>query len=135
MRCLTEQYYEYTDPVTGLKIDTNSTSETIVADNAGVRLAFKAFRVFTTKYEEYYSLYTIPGMEGYHMEQIFFMAYALSRCEVTRNRTIYHFLRPREQAPSRLRTMTPLMNFDRFAYAFKCRTGTIMSPERRCLVW
>ncbi|XP_077534487.1 neprilysin-1-like [Haemaphysalis longicornis] len=99
VRCLTEQYYEYTDPVTGLKIDTNSTSETIVADNAGVRLAFK------------------------------------SRCEVTRNRTIYHFLRPREQAPSRLRTMTPLMNFDRFAYAFKCRTGTIMSPERRCLVW
>ncbi|XP_077507752.1 neprilysin-1-like [Amblyomma americanum] len=58
-----------------------------------------------------------------------------SRCEVTRKHSIYHFLRPREQAPNRFRTLIPLMNFERFSSAFGCKTGTIMSPDQKCLVW
>ncbi|XP_070389867.1 neprilysin-1-like isoform X2 [Dermacentor albipictus] len=135
VRCLQEQYSEFKHPITGVPLDINTTMETSVADNAGVRLAFKAFRVYQTKFEERYSLYTIPGTEPKSMEQIFFIAYALSRCEVTRKRSIYNYLQPREQIPNWFRTTIPLMNFERFSHAFGCKVGTIMSPERKCLVW
>ncbi|XP_077508535.1 neprilysin-1-like [Amblyomma americanum] len=82
-------------------------------------------------------LYTIPGTQPRSMGQIFFIAYAMSRCKVTRKHSIYHFLRPREQAPNRFRSwrLIPLMNFERFSSAFGCKTGTIMSPDQKCLVW
>ncbi|XP_075539415.1 neprilysin-1-like [Dermacentor variabilis] len=135
VRCLQEQYNDFKHPITGQPLDVNTTMETSVADNAAVRLAFKAFRVYQTKFEERYSLYTIPGTEPKTMEQIFFIAYALSRCEVTRKRSIYNYLQSREQMPNWFRTTIPLMNFERFSHAFGCKVGTIMSPERKCLVW
>ncbi|KAL1477635.1 hypothetical protein MTO96_017099 [Rhipicephalus appendiculatus] len=135
VRCLQEQYHTFTNPITGLPLDINTTAETSVVDNAGVRIAFKAFRVFQTKFEELYSLYTIPGTEPRTMEQIFFIAYALTRCEVTRKRSVYYYLRPREQIPDRFRTMIPLMNFERFSESFGCKVGTIMNPDQKCLVW
>ncbi|XP_075746233.1 neprilysin-1-like [Rhipicephalus microplus] len=99
VRCLQEQYHAFTNPITGLPLDINTTAETSVADNAGVRIAFK------------------------------------TRCEVTRKRSIYYHLRPREQIPDRFRTMIPLMNFERFSATFGCKVGTIMNPDQKCLVW
>ncbi|KAH6934141.1 hypothetical protein HPB50_020679 [Hyalomma asiaticum] len=112
-RCLSEQYDQFNNPITGMK----------------------AFRVYMTKYEERYGMYSIPGMEPWTMEQVFFIAYALSRCEVSRKRSMYFYLRPRDQIPNRFRTIIPLMNFERFAAIFNCKTGTIMNPDQKCIVW
>ncbi|CAN8015642.1 unnamed protein product, partial [Ixodes persulcatus] len=134
-RCLAEQYDQFSNPITGQKLSINATLETSVADNAGLRQAFKAYRVYMTKYEERYGLYSLPGMEPWTMEQIFFIAYAMSRCEVARKRSMFFYLRPRDQIPSRFRTIIPLMNFERFSEAFSCKPGTIMNPEQKCIVW
>lgn len=134
-RCLSEQYDQFNNPITGMKLSVNNTLETSIADNAGLRLAFKAFRVYMTKYEERYGMYSIPGMEPWTMEQVFFIAYALSRCEVSRKRSMYFYLRPRDQIPNRFRTIIPLMNFERFSAIFNCKAGTIMNPEQKCIVW
>ncbi|XP_077533323.1 neprilysin-1-like [Haemaphysalis longicornis] len=134
-RCLSEQYDQFNNPITGLKLSVNSTLEMSIADNAGLRLAFKAFRVYMTKYEERYGMYSIPGMEPWNNDQIFFIAYALSRCEVSRKRSMYFYLRPRDQIPNRFRTIIPLMNFERFSTIFGCKTGTIMNPDQKCIVW
>ncbi|XP_075744221.1 neprilysin-1-like [Rhipicephalus microplus] len=134
-RCLSEQYDQFNNPITGMKLSVNNTLETSIADNAGLRLAFKAFRVYMTKYEERYGMYSIPGMEPWTMEQVFFIAYALSRCEVSRKRSMYFYLRPRDQIPNRFRTIIPLMNFERFSAIFSCKVGTIMNPDQKCIVW
>ncbi|CAN8015641.1 unnamed protein product [Ixodes persulcatus] len=134
-RCISEQYDLYNNPVTGRKLNVNGTLESSIADNAGLRQAFKAYRVYMTKYEEKYGIYSIPGTEPYTMDQLFFIAYALSRCEVARKRSMYFFLKPRDAIPNRFRTIIPLMNFERFADAFGCRVGTIMNPEQKCIVW
>ncbi|KAL1428447.1 hypothetical protein MTO96_002823 [Rhipicephalus appendiculatus] len=134
-RCLLEQYDLFSNPVTGKKLSINGTLEINIADNAGLRQAFKAYRVYMIKYEELYGMYAIPGTEPYTMDQIFFIAYALSRCEVARKRSMYSYLNPRETTPSRYRTIVPLMNFERFSEAFGCRVGTIMNPEQKCIVW
>ncbi|KAK8784989.1 hypothetical protein V5799_008648 [Amblyomma americanum] len=134
-RCLLEQYDQFTNPVTGRKLNINGTLESNIADNAGLRQAFKAYRVYMIKYEELYGMYAIPGTEPYTMDQVFFIAYALSRCEVSRKRSMYSYLNPRETIPSRFRTIIPLMNFERFSEAFGCRVGTIMNPEQKCIVW
>ncbi|XP_077498746.1 uncharacterized protein LOC144109839 [Amblyomma americanum] len=59
-------------------LSVNSTLDVSIADNAGLRLAFKAFRVYMTKYEERYGMYSIPGMEPWTMEQVFLIAYTLA---------------------------------------------------------
>lgn len=134
-RCLLEQYDQFTNPVTGRNLNINGTLESNIADNAGLRQAFKAYRVYMIKYEELYGMYAIPGTEPYTMDQVFFIAYALSRCEVSRKRSMYSYLNPRETIPNRFRTIIPLMNFERFSEAFGCRVGTIMNPEQKCIVW
>ncbi|XP_077508135.1 neprilysin-1-like [Amblyomma americanum] len=98
-RCLSEQYDQFNNPITGTKLSVNSTLDMSIADNAGLRLAFK------------------------------------SRCEVSRKRSMYFYLRPRDQIPNRFRTIIPLMNFERFAAIFGCKTGSIMNPDQKCIVW
>ncbi|XP_064460578.1 neprilysin-1-like [Ornithodoros turicata] len=133
--CLMQQYDQFSNPVTGRRLNVNSTLETSIADNAGLRLAYKAYRVYMTKYEELYGAYTIPNTEPWNLDQIFFISYAMARCEVSRKRSMYFYLRPREQIPNRFRTIIPLMNFERFADAFNCPLGGIMNPEQKCVVW
>ncbi|KAL3198700.1 hypothetical protein MRX96_053773, partial [Rhipicephalus microplus] len=112
-RCVSEQYDQFNSPITGMK----------------------AFRVYMTKYEECYGMYSIPGMEPWTKEQVFFIAYALSRCEVSRKRSMYFYFRPRDQISNRFRTIIQLMNFGRFSAIFSCKVGTIMNPDQKCIVW
>ncbi|XP_064460099.1 neprilysin-1-like isoform X2 [Ornithodoros turicata] len=133
--CLAAQYDQFSNPITGKRLNVNATLETNIADNAGLRLAYKAYKVYMTRYEERYGAYSIPSTEPWNLEQIFFISYAMTRCEVSRKRSMYHYLRPREDIPNRFRTIIPLMNFERFAAAFSCPVGGIMNPEQKCVVW
>ncbi|XP_065283149.1 neprilysin-1-like isoform X1 [Dermacentor albipictus] len=133
--CFKKQVEWFTNPFTGEEINGTVNQDELVADNAAIKEAFKAYRVYMTKYEEYYKMVLIPGLETYNQDQIFFFAYAMTMCEKIRGRAFYYDLHPKKLVPNHHRTNLALMNFDRFAVAFDCPLGSPMNPELKCDVY
>ncbi|XP_075550411.1 neprilysin-21-like [Dermacentor variabilis] len=133
--CFKKQVEWFTNPFTGEEINGTVNQDELVADNAAIKEAFKAYRVYMTKYEEYYKMVLIPGLETYNQDQIFFFAYAMTMCEKIRGRAFYYDLHPKKLVPNHHRTNLALMNFDRFAIAFDCPLGSPMNPELKCDVY
>ncbi|XP_077551211.1 neprilysin-1-like [Haemaphysalis longicornis] len=133
--CFSNQANWFVNPSTGDGINTTLDEDKIVADCAAVKEAFKAYRVFMTRYEELYRLIVVQGMETYTQDQIFFVSYAMTMCEKSRRNSVYNYLYPSKLIPNHQRTNLALMNFDRFAIAFNCPVGTPMNPDTKCEVY
>lgn len=73
-KCIIDQYGGYDVEGTGLKINGILTQGENIADNGGIRQAYKAYRAYVDKlgHEEK----RLPGYESYSNNQIFFIAYA-----------------------------------------------------------
>lgn len=71
---------------------------------------------------------------GFTLEQLFFIYYAVSRCDL---KDASHTKRLLEfgDTPGDVRVNIPLRNFAKFSDAFGCQPGNEMSPQDRCLVW
>ncbi|KAL1483677.1 hypothetical protein MTO96_012515 [Rhipicephalus appendiculatus] len=133
--CFRNQADWFVNPATGQVVNTTVNEDMVVADSAAIKEAFKAYRVFMTRYEELYKLIVIQGMETYTQDQIFFVAYAMTMCEKTRRHAVFYYLYPSLHIPKHHRTNIALMNFDRFAAAFNCPVGSPMNPDAKCDVY
>ncbi|XP_065282740.1 neprilysin-1-like isoform X3 [Dermacentor albipictus] len=133
--CFRNQADWFVNPATGEAINTTVNEDVVVADSAAVKEAFKAYRVFMTRYEELYKLIVIQGMETYTQDQIFFVSYAMTMCEKSRRHAVSYYLYTARHIPNHLRTNIALMNFDRFAIAFNCPVGSPMNPDAKCDVY
>uniref|UniRef100_A0A1I8AIN3 Peptidase_M13 domain-containing protein n=1 Tax=Steinernema glaseri TaxID=37863 RepID=A0A1I8AIN3_9BILA len=106
-----------------------------IADNAGVRAAFRAYK----------SLVALDGPEPrlpgdlisqYNHDQLFFLGYAGVWCKA--EQTEDQFSKQviiDVHSPDRERVLESLKNFAAFQDAFNCPATTTMSPKRRCNVW
>ncbi|KAL3227162.1 hypothetical protein MRX96_004343 [Rhipicephalus microplus] len=133
--CFRNQADWFVNPATGQVVNTTVNEDMVVADSAAIKEAFKAYRVFMTRYEELYKLIVIQGMETYTQDQIFFVAYAMTMCEKSRRHAVFYYLYPSNHIPKHQRTNIALMNFDRFATAFNCPVGSPMNPDAKCDVY
>ncbi|KAM7303759.1 neprilysin-11-like [Ixodes scapularis] len=134
-RCFSSQIQWFTNPFTGEEINGSIHEDTLVSDNAALKSAYKAYKVYMTKYEELYKTIIIEGLDWYTQDQIFFISYAMTMCEKIRRRSLYFFLHASQRIPNHYRTNLPLMNFERFAEAFNCPLGSPMNPELKCDVY
>ncbi|GAB9477199.1 Neprilysin cd10, peptidase, partial [Globisporangium polare] len=68
-------------------------------------------------------------------DRVFFTAFAQTYCEkrVPAYAELLRTIDP--HSPGRWRVNGPLMNFDKFAAAFRCKQGTPMNPVKQCPVW
>ncbi|VDM32603.1 unnamed protein product [Toxocara canis] len=73
-KCIIEQYNEYSVPGTGLHINGRLTQGENIADNGGIKEAYKAYRRYVDKLG--HDEKRLPGLEEYTNDQIFFMSYA-----------------------------------------------------------
>ena len=103
-----------------------------IADNGGIREAFRAYQnyVSTNGREK-----RLPGLERYTPEQMFFLSYANVWC----NNEIPEYLEYRVlygvHSPNRYRIIGPLSNSDDFSQHFHCPVGSVMNPQTKCTVW
>lgn len=126
--CLRDQYSNFT--FNGGTVDGEQTLSENIADNGGIKQAFRAYKNWVPKNGEEPKL---PGMNLTN-EQIFFISFARSWCAVFSNQG-RQFALMDEHSPGPWRTKGSVMNFPEFAKAFNCRTGSSMNPVHKCTVW
>ncbi|CAJ0589155.1 unnamed protein product [Cylicocyclus nassatus] len=116
-----------------LKINGKLSQGEIIADNGGVKQAYKAYKAYLQKLgreEE-----RIKCVEQFSNEQMFFLGYAMVRCEHFTRDAMPICLSQDPHPPQRYEVNQVLANQPEFAAAFKCDVGSAMNPAKRCVVW
>ncbi|XP_055304830.1 neprilysin-2-like [Sitodiplosis mosellana] len=129
--CIVDQYSNYTDSVSGLKVNGVNTQGENIADNGGVKGIYEAYQTFVNLNGPDPLL---PGLH-YTQNQLFWISAAQLWCAVTRPEfdtiqytTDFH-------APNKFRIIGTFTNMERFSHDFNCPKGTNMNPVYKCEVW
>ncbi|HEU4410832.1 MAG TPA: M13 family metallopeptidase [Polyangiaceae bacterium] len=127
-RCVVEQYSAY-EALPGVKVDGRLVLSESIADNGGLRAAFRAYQK---------RLSASPGRssaDGFGDEQQFFLAFGQSLCAKFRDEDAREYARSDPHPPPKFAVNGSVANAPEFARAFSCPAGAPMSPRRRCEIW
>ncbi|XP_048417514.1 membrane metallo-endopeptidase-like 1 isoform X2 [Stegostoma tigrinum] len=131
-RCMAHQYGNYTwDLAGGQNVSGISTLGENIADNGGVRQAYKAYLKWVKNEGEEVKL---PGLDLTH-KQLFFLNFAQVWCGSYRPEYASQSIKTDVHSPLKFRVIGSLQNFEAFAEAFQCKTGNAMHPSKKCRVW
>uniref|UniRef100_A0A915LK09 Uncharacterized protein n=1 Tax=Meloidogyne javanica TaxID=6303 RepID=A0A915LK09_MELJA len=123
-------YSNYVLDQISMKINGRSTKGENIADNGGLKQAYRAYK----KYERYRSLpQQLPGVNLTH-DQLFFLNYAQIWCGIMNDKEAVRKLRTSEHSPGPIRVKGPLSNSVDFAAAYNCPEGSPMNPIQKCKV-
>jgi endothelin-converting enzyme/putative endopeptidase len=124
-QCLVDEYGAFQVP-SGAHVDGAFTLPENIADLGGVLLAHDAWM----------SLGEPEGNDSWiTRSQQFFVAFAQSWCELTRDQTADLLVLADPHAPGRFRVNGTVANVPAFAAAFSCPTGAALAPANRCELW
>ncbi|KHJ99552.1 peptidase family M13 [Oesophagostomum dentatum] len=131
-QCIIDQYAKIEVPGTGLKINGKLTQGENIADNGGIKQAYRAYKNYIRKHGEEKR---VKGLEQYNNEQMFFLGYATVWCGHSTDDSMINLILTDPHSPQRYRVNQVLANQPEFAAAFKCEVGSPMNPTERCSVW
>ncbi|XP_019514074.1 PREDICTED: membrane metallo-endopeptidase-like 1 [Hipposideros armiger] len=130
--CMVYQYANYSwDLADGQNVNGFSTLGENIADNGGVRQAYKAYRKWVAEGGKNQQL---PGLKMTY-DQLFFINYAQVWCGSYRPEFAVQSIKTDVHSPLKYRVLGSLQNLAAFANAFHCARGTPMHPQVRCRVW
>uniref|UniRef100_A0A670JCB9 Endothelin-converting enzyme 1 n=1 Tax=Podarcis muralis TaxID=64176 RepID=A0A670JCB9_PODMU len=127
--CMVEQYGNYT--VHGEAINGKHTLGENIADNGGLKAAYRAYQNWLRKNGEEETLPTL-GLTNY---QLFFVGFAQVWCSVRTPESSHEGLVTDSHSPSRFRVIGTISNSPEFSEHFRCPRGSPMNPQRKCEVW
>lgn len=130
-QCIIEQYGNYTLEENQLKVNGLNTQGENIADNGGIKEAFRAYRRWT-KYNGKES--KLPGL-GYSPDQLFWISAANIWCGKFRPELLKLRVNAGVHSPAKFRIIGPLSNSPEFAQSFDCPLGSPMNPQKKCSVW
>ncbi|XP_066121288.1 membrane metallo-endopeptidase-like 1 [Saccopteryx bilineata] len=131
-QCMVYQYGNYTwDLAEQQNVNGFSTLGENIADNGGVRQAYKAYLKWRAEGGQDEQL---PGLE-LTFDQIFFINFAQVWCGSYRPEFAVQSIKTDVHSPLKYRVLGSLQNLVAFADAFHCAQGTAMNPQVRCRVW
>ncbi|XP_011058951.1 PREDICTED: endothelin-converting enzyme 1-like isoform X2 [Acromyrmex echinatior] len=131
-QCLIDQYANYTVTEVGMQIDGVNTQGENIADNGGIKQAFRAYERWLSSNEEEDE--TLPGMTMTG-KQLFFLNFAQVWCGSMRPEATRNKLKTSLHSPGRFRVIGTLSNSKDFAQVFNCPLGSPMNPVSKCSVW
>ncbi|XP_031352188.1 neprilysin-1 isoform X2 [Photinus pyralis] len=130
-QCIIDQYSRYKIDEVGLYVNGRMTQGENIADNGGLKEAFRAYRKWVRKHGEEADL---PGLNLTH-DQLFFLNYAQIWCGSMRPEDALTKVRSSVHSPGPIRVLGPLSNSRDFAKAYSCPLGSPMNPTNKCSVW
>ncbi|KOC65561.1 Endothelin-converting enzyme 1 [Habropoda laboriosa] len=131
-RCLIDQYSHYTVSEVGMHIDGINTQGENIADNGGIKQAFRAYerRLHANGDADE----TLPGLNATG-KQLFFLNFAQVWCGSMRPEATRNKLKTAVHSPGKFRVIGTLSNSKDFAEVFHCPFGAPMNPVNKCSVW
>ncbi|XP_031423530.1 membrane metallo-endopeptidase-like 1 [Clupea harengus] len=131
-QCMVHQYGNFTWKLAGgQNVSGISTLGENIADNGGIRQAYKAYLKWVEREGEEPQL---PGLNMDH-KQLFFLNFAQVWCGAYRPEFASQSIKTDSHSPLEYRVLGSLQNFEAFSEAFQCQTGAPMNPEVKCRVW
>ncbi|XP_030623598.1 membrane metallo-endopeptidase-like 1 [Chanos chanos] len=131
-QCMVQQYGNFTwELAGGQNVSGINTLGENIADNGGVRQAYKAYLKWIEREgDEPY----LPGLDLKH-KQLFFLNFAQVWCGTYRAQYASQSIRTDSHSPLDYRVLGSLQNFDAFSEAFSCEPGSPMNPHTKCRLW
>ncbi|KAI3369954.1 hypothetical protein L3Q82_024756 [Scortum barcoo] len=131
-QCMVQQYGNFNWKLAGgQNVSGISTLGENIADNGGVRQAYKAYLKWVEMEGEELRL---PGLDMDH-KQLFFLNFAQVWCGAYRPEYASQSIKTDSHSPLEYRVLGSLQNFEAFSEAFQCQKGSPMNPELKCRVW
>ncbi|KAF5294753.1 hypothetical protein FQA39_LY00237 [Lamprigera yunnana] len=130
--CLIDQYNSYIEPKINMQIDGFNTRGENIADNGGVKQAFKAYTKWLKSNPD--ADETLPNLNMTN-KQLFFLNFAQVWCGSTRPSVIRNRILTDIHAPARFRVIGALSNCPEFADAYNCPVDSPMNPNEKCTIW
>ena len=133
-QCMINQYGSYSMPqVPGIKVNGRNTIGENIADNGGIKEAYRAYDEWTRKNGNEDRL---PGLK-YTPKQLFWISAAGNWCSKQRPQTMRLRMLTGSHSPGKVRVMATLSNMEEFAKDFQCPVGSKMNPpkSKKCQVW
>ncbi|CAJ0933286.1 unnamed protein product, partial [Mesorhabditis belari] len=130
--CIVEQYGNYAVPHTSLRVNGKLTQGENIADNGGVKEAFRAYQKYIKSNGPEDRL---PGLQEYTNEQIFFLSYAHFWCGHKKDAAAIQQVLTDEHSPELFRVIGVLSNLEEFSKAYDCPANSPLNPSKKCRVW
>ncbi|XP_035190421.1 neprilysin [Oxyura jamaicensis] len=131
-QCMVYQYGNFSwDLAGGQQLSGINTLGENIADNGGVRQAYKAYENYVKKNGKEKLL---PGLDMNH-QQLFFLNFAQVWCGTYRPEYAVNSIKTDVHSPGKFRVIGSLQNSPEFSKAFSCTTKNYMDPAKKCRVW
>ncbi|XP_038075858.1 membrane metallo-endopeptidase-like 1 [Patiria miniata] len=127
-QCIIDQYSGFVMPQNNRNLNGEQTQGENIADNGGLREAYKAYMDNMPKQPR------LPGID-FTEEQMFFLSYSQIWCSVFTPEAADDYIETNVHSPGRYRTIGALQNNEAFNAAFSCPAGSYMNPDLKCRVW
>lgn len=131
-KCIIEQYGNYTDETIKINLNGVNTQGENIADNGGLKLAYKAYISSASKSKFRES--KLPGLP-FSAEQLFWLSAAQTWCSVERPEVKRIAILTDNHSLNRFRVIGTLSNSIEFARDFNCPLNSPMNPMNKCKVW
>ncbi|UXI15551.1 ABC transporter G family member 20-like [Sarcoptes scabiei] len=130
--CFVRQYSNYS--INSAKINSHQTLSENIADNCGLREAYRAFKTYQSLNKE--EKWRLPGsMSKFTADQLFFISFSHMWCVNMDQKAVESMVAYNVHSPPSIRVLGSLANFDQFSKAFGCPSGSPMNPHPKCVIW
>uniref|UniRef100_A0A8B9DZD2 Phosphate regulating endopeptidase homolog X-linked n=1 Tax=Anser cygnoides TaxID=8845 RepID=A0A8B9DZD2_ANSCY len=134
-KCMINQYSSYYWKRAGLHVNGKRTLAENIADNGGLREAFRAYRRWVREKRGGEEEPLLPGLNFTH-NQLFFLSYAHVRCNSFRSESAREQIYAGAHSPPMFRVIGAMSNFEEFRKAFSCPVNTNMNRgAESCRLW
>ncbi|XP_044256216.1 neprilysin-4 isoform X2 [Tribolium madens] len=131
-KCMIDQYNSYIIPDVDTYMDGFITQGENIADNGGLKQAFKAYEMWLKQNPDVDE--TLPGI-NLTGRQLFFLNFAQVWCGKQRIDTVKSRLKVAVHAPGIFRVIGSLSNSEDFAKIYNCPPDSGMNPSEKCSLW
>ncbi|KAL0490950.1 endothelin-converting enzyme [Acrasis kona] len=128
-KCLSDQYSQF-EPLPGVFLNGNLTLGENIADNAGTKSAYFAYREAAGSDADAKSV--VPELTN---SQLFYVAYAHSWCGKERDQVIKMRVKTDVHSPRKYRVIGVLQNDPYFSKLYSCAPKSYMNPSNKCVVF
>jgi predicted metalloendopeptidase len=126
--CVVNEYNAF-EVFPGVHVNGELTLGENIADQGGMRLAYYAWKKLQKEN------LTLKAAEEYSADQKFFLAFAQSWCQKEQEQYTRTRITVDPHSPSRFRVNGVVSQFEPFASAYSCASGSKMAPTQTCAVW